>query len=293
MRGVADLAVLRPEVAAVRAAEVADRQPRRARVLALVAARHPQRRPDQPVGAPAAPAAVRRRLADRVPGEVRAALGRQLHAAPSRPAYGSPTARDCRHRIRGAGPERSSGQRAERPPPAAPVRGASRRSRPASRPRSKARDRDRVERGARGHRSLTSASSTGLTSTIGVPSIASRFRTWTRSPSTESDLDPVEPDRVRPVRRARAEDALQRARLVASRVDLQDVAVAPVEPGEDDHVVARPDPVERLGDLRLEHEPRVRRALVALLGRRGEVRERRLHPPDRPSAESRHPSMAC
>ena len=61
----------------------------------------------------------------------------------------------------------------------------------------------------------------------------------------------------------------------------QHVATRAVQPGEDDQLVAGPNAVETLRHLGPEHEPRVRGALVALLGGRGQVGEGRFDGPDR------------
>jgi GGDEF domain-containing protein len=95
------------------------------------------------------------------------------------------------------------------------------------------------------------------------------------------DLDPVESDRVGPVRRARREHAGGRSRGVAARMDDERVAVRAIEPGEEEQLIARRDPPQALEHLRLEDEPRVRRPLVALLGRRLQVVQWRLDAADR------------
>jgi hypothetical protein len=59
-------------------------------------------------------------------------------------------------------------------------------------------------------------------------------------------------------------------------VDAQDVAVGAVKPGEDDHLVAGLQPVERVEHRGVEGQPRLRRALVRLLGRGRGVGQRRL-----------------
>src|SRR6185436_18455741 len=51
--------------------------------------------------------------------------------------------------------------------------------------------------------------------------------------------DGVEPERVRTVGRARCEDAREPAAPVVARVDLQHVALASVQPGDDEDLVAR------------------------------------------------------
>jgi hypothetical protein len=65
----------------------------------------------------------------------------------------------------------------------------------------------------------------------------------------------------------------------------QDLAVRPIEPREQQELVADIDPLERLGDVRLEVDPGIRRALVALLGSGRRVGQRRLDPADRAEVE--------
>ena len=103
----------------------------------------------------------------------------------------------------------------------------------------------------------------------------------TRGAVDRDDLDEVEADRVGAVRRARVEDALLGVAQVAARMDPQHVATRAVEPGEDDHLVPGPDAVEPSATFGAEHQPCVRRSLVALLGGRGPVGEGRFDGPDR------------
>src|SRR3954454_18780068 len=65
-------------------------------------------------------------------------------------------------------------------------------------------------------------------------------------------------------------------------MDPQDVTPGAVEPRDDDQLVARRHAVEGRQQVRLQAKPRVRRAFAALLGRGGELRERRVDEPDRP-----------
>src|SRR4029450_721635 len=57
-------------------------------------------------------------------------------------------------------------------------------------------------------------------------------------PLDREDLDPMQADRVRPVRGARREDAGGRSRGVAARMDDQHVSVGAIEPGQDQQLVA-------------------------------------------------------
>src|SRR5215213_4016210 len=99
--------------------------------------------------------------------------------------------------------------------------------------------------------------------------------------------DPVQPDRVRPVRRAGREDAVLAAGGIPARVHLEHVARRAVEPGQHQQLVAGRDPVEPVGDALREHQPRLGRSLVALLGRARPVGERRLHGSDRDEVHAR------
>src|SRR5262245_15952963 len=109
-----------------------------------------------------------------------------------------------------------------------------------------------------------------------------RFEMAHLHPSTfdRRDLHPVEADRIRAVRRARAEDALPRPGAVPARVYAQDVAAGAIEPGDDDERVAGPDAPESLEHLRLEDEPGLWRAFVGLPGGRFEIGQGGLDPPD-------------
>jgi hypothetical protein len=69
-----------PEVAAPRAAEVADSQARRARVVASVLAHDAEEDAHDPVRPVPPPGSVRRAMEERVPGEKAQALTRHLHA---------------------------------------------------------------------------------------------------------------------------------------------------------------------------------------------------------------------
>ena len=81
MGGVTDRPVAVAEVAAVGAAHVADQDPRSAGMVGGEIANHAEGRADQPVGAPAAPPAVRLVALDRVPADPGPPLRRQHHAA--------------------------------------------------------------------------------------------------------------------------------------------------------------------------------------------------------------------
>ena len=102
--------------------------------------------------------------------------------------------------------------------------------------------------------------STGLTSTTGVPSSASRPLTRSAQPVDREHRDAVQADRVRAVRGAGVEHALLGAGEVAARVHAQDVAARAVEPGEQQQLVAGRDPrrARRRSGRRTRARPRAR-----------------------------------
>lgn len=77
--------------------------------------------------------------------------------------------------------------------------------------------------------------------------------------------DPVNPHWVRPILRARAEDAAQRNVLIIPGMNPQRPAVAPVEPCEDQDLLACSQVPQAGLELRLEDEPRFGCSLVSLL----------------------------
>src|SRR5688572_32344896 len=81
------------------------------------------------------------------------------------------------------------------------------------------------------------------------------------------DAATVQTDGIGPVLRPRAEDAGERRGGVVARVDRQHRAVATVEPGEHQDLAAGPQLPGRFRHRRIELEPGLRRALVALLRR--------------------------
>ena len=93
VRGVAEPAEPRPEVAAARPAEVADPDPRRVRVGEPVLGEDAQHRAHEARRAPAAPGPVRRPLQDRVPGEVVRPSRVSCTPLARRPAHGLARAR--------------------------------------------------------------------------------------------------------------------------------------------------------------------------------------------------------
>ena len=89
-RDVARPAVPDAEITTVRATEVADADARRCRVPGRVGVDDTQHQPDKPIGAVAAPAAVRSTSQHRIPGEEVLARRRQLHAPLKRSRPGQP-----------------------------------------------------------------------------------------------------------------------------------------------------------------------------------------------------------
>jgi len=63
-------------------------------------------------------------------------------------------------------------------------------------------------------------------------------------------------------------------------MDLEHLAVGPIEPGEDHETVAGHDPFQGVENLRLEVDPCIRRALVALPWRGVEILQRRFNAAD-------------
>ena len=68
-------------------------------------------------------------------------------------------------------------------------------------------------------------------------------------------------------------------------MDDEHISIGPVEPGEDEQLVARSNAPQGVEHLRIELDPRIGRTLVALLGGRLRIGQRRLHPADRSQLE--------
>jgi hypothetical protein len=75
---------------------------------------------------------------------------------------------------------------------------------------------------------------------------------------------------------------------IVARPGLQHVALAAVEPGEDEDLVADLDPVQGLNQIGLEDDPRLGRPLVSLLRSVRPIGERRFDPADRPDLDLIH-----
>ena len=95
------------------------------------------------------------------------------------------------------------------------------------------------------------------------------------------DHHAVQPDRVGAIRGAGAEHPPLRGGRIVARMYPQDVSAGAVEPGEQQQLVTGADAVEALDHRRVELEPGVRGAFVALLRRPLWVDQRGLDPPDR------------
>ena len=125
------------------------------------------------------------------------------------------------------------------------------------------------------YRSLP-GSSTGLTSTTGVRSNASRFRTCTSGAVDGQDRHPVQPQRVRPIGRTGVEDTRGPPGKVAARVHDQHIAARPVEPSENQHLATDAQITKTVAHARFEDQPGIRRSLVALQRSLVAVHQRRL-----------------
>ena len=84
------------------------------------------------------------------------------------------------------------------------------------------------------------------------------------------------------VRRPGAEDARLGARAIAARVNDQDGAVGPIQPGQEQHLLAHLQIAQAGGDGGFEDQPGLGRPLVSLPGSAGPIDQRRLRPADRP-----------
>ena len=83
-------------------------------------------------------------------------------------------------------------------------------------------------------------------------------------PVNADDLGFVKPNRVWAMRTPRGEHAFLGSRRVAPRMDAQHVTIGEMKPGEDEDVVSDRQVPRGLADVLVEHEPRLRRALVGL-----------------------------
>lgn len=87
-------------------------------------------------------------------------------------------------------------------------------------------------------------------------------------------------DRIRAIRRARAENSRQGIPRIIARNSLQDGAIGAIQPGQDPELIVGGDVGEAGGEAWIEDEGSGRRALVSLPGRRRAVAERRFHEAD-------------
>ena len=77
------------------------------------------------------------------------------------------------------------------------------------------------------------------------------------------------------------EYALHGSACIVSGMHLANAPVRQVKPGDHDDVGAGSQPVECASHVRIEHQPTVGSAFVALAWSRREIRQGRLHPSDR------------
>jgi hypothetical protein len=117
VRGVPEPSEPRAEVSAVRPGDVADPDTRRLRMRGRVLAQHAQERPNQTPVAIAAPTAVRRAPAHRVPGEEVRPFGREPDAAHERAVPRDSQRARAWIGARGTAGQGRSGCQAERDPP--------------------------------------------------------------------------------------------------------------------------------------------------------------------------------
>jgi hypothetical protein len=106
-----------------------------------------------------------------------------------------------------------------------------------------------------------------------------------------SDLDPVQADGIRTMRRARTEDTLLRPRRVAPWVHAQNVATRAIEPRDDDNLIAGLEAPETFKHLRFENQPGLGCTFVGLQRGRLEISQGRLDLSDGPHLETGHASL--
>ena len=94
-------------------------------------------------------------------------------------------------------------------------------------------------------------------------------------------FDPMEPDRIRPMRGTRVEDALRRPRCITAWLNDQHGAMRAVEPGEQHEVGPRLDTSQACRYVRLEYQPSLRCPFVRLSRGGREVLELRFDSADR------------
>src|SRR6266542_2058975 len=108
--------------------------------------------------------------------------------------------------------------------------------------------------------------------------------------------DPMQAQRVRPVRRSGRKDAGERKAPVRARVNLEDIAPGSIEPRDDDDFIAGRDSAQPSYQGRDHLEPRVRRPFAALLRRFGTRLEKGPDEADRTESELRssvHGYLRC
>src|SRR5262245_29705217 len=95
------------------------------------------------------------------------------------------------------------------------------------------------------------------------------------------DPHTMQADRIWPMGRARSEDALLCPGNVASRVHAEEVTSRPIEPCEDEDLIAMLETFETFERLRFEDECSFGRAFVGLPWGRSEIGQGRCDPADR------------
>lgn len=125
-------------------------------------------------------------------------------------------------------------------------------------------------------------------SMIGVPSNASRLRTRTRRPSIAETST-----RCSPMGFGRWGDRVLKTPSFALEVSPRGCTVktsrrGAIEPGDDDDLIAEPDALETLKDIRIEDQPGFGCAFVGLPWGRREIGEGGLDHPNRLQTNTRH-----
>src|SRR5262249_40952312 len=100
--------------------------------------------------------------------------------------------------------------------------------------------------------------------------------------------DRMKPERVRPIRGSRREDACERIARIGSWMDLHHVAPRAVKPGDHDDLVASGEAKQRVRSPRMHMEPGVWCAFRSLSRRLAARLQCRSDDTDRPEPAARH-----
>jgi len=84
----------------------------------------------------------------------------------------------------------------------------------------------------------------------------------------------VKSDRVRPIRRARAEHAGESIPRISSWANFENIAARAIEPCEHDDLAPHLQIANPFDDVPVEHQPGVRRSFITLAGSRVAVDKR-------------------